>query len=268
MERELRLLNYRPKTIKSYTLCLRHYLAFLNDRHYFQGPAGLNPEQVREFLLMKQAAGLSSQTVALFLHALGFFQKNVLRSFQPLGIRIPKKSKKLPVVLTREEIQRLVDSLKNHKHRTLVALAYGAGLRVSEVIRLKVRDVLLDELMLHIKDAKGGKDRITVIPEKLRGDMQILMSGKEADDFVFASEGGGRLSERTAQKVFEHCLRKAGIFKAATFHSLRHSFATHLLENGVDIRYVQELLGHRNISTTQRYTHVTNLGLKRIRSPW
>ncbi len=262
--RELKLRNYRPKTIKAYTNCLRKYFEFLQNR----GTAlQIKTEEVREFLLQKQNEGLSSQTVALYLHALGFFQRNV-RNAPPLGIKLPKKSKKLPVILSREEIQQLVASIKNFKHRTLIALAYASGLRVSEVVRLKVRDVAQSELILHIKDAKGGKDRITIIPEKLRNDFIILMAGKEADDYVFASERGGRLCERTAQKVFEHALKKARIMKPATFHSLRHSFATHLLENGVDLRSIQELLGHSNIATTQIYTQVTNPMLKRIKSPW
>lgn len=261
---ELKLRNYRPKTIKAYTNCLRKYFEFLQDRGV---PLQIKPEEVREFLLKKQNEGCSSQTVALYLYALGFFQKNV-RNAPPLGIKLPKKSKKLPVILSRDEIQRLVGSLINFKHRTLIALAYGAGLRVSEVVRLKIRDVALDELILHIKDAKGGKDRITVLPEKLVSDLTILMAGKEPDCFVFESERGGRLTERTAQKVFEKALRKNGIAKHAAFHSLRHSFATHLLENGTDLRYVQELLGHSNINTTQIYTQVTNPMLKRIKSPW
>ena len=149
----------------------------------------------------------------------------------------------------------------------MITLAYGAGLRISEVMDLRVRDMLLDELTLHIKEAKGKKDCITLIPEKLKEDLRSLIAGKEGGDYVFASERGGKLSERTAQKVFERALHAAHITKPATFHSLRHSFATHLLENGVDIRYVQELLGHANIRTTQLYTQVTNPSLKNIKSP-
>ena len=147
-------------------------------------------------------------------------------------------------------------------------MVYGAGLRVSEVIDLRVKDIDFEELTLHIKQAKGKKDRITVFPEKLKASIQNSITGKDRDDFVFSSERGGKLTTRTAQKVFGNSLGKAGIKKEATFHSLRHSFATHLLENGVDIRYVQELLGHQNIRTTQRYTQVTNPKLKNIKSPF
>jgi site-specific recombinase XerD len=149
----------------------------------------------------------------------------------------------------------------------MLALAYGAGLRLSEVVNLKVKDLSLDELTIHLKQAKGKKDRITILSEKIKDDLKNYIVGKRADEFVFTSERGGKLSERTLQKIFQTALKKAKIKKPATFHSLRHSFATHLLENGVDVRYVQELLGHANIRTTQVYTKVTNPRLKNIKSP-
>lgn len=263
---ELRLRNYRPKTIKAYTACLRTYFDFLQKQGCTE--IRIETEEVRGFLLKKQNEGCSSQTIALYHYALGFFRKNVLKDWQPLGIKLPKRSHKLPVVLSHEEISQLVGIVTNRKHRTLLSLAYASGLRVSEAVRLKVQDIALSELVLHIKDAKGAKDRITIMPEKLCADLTILMAGKGLLEYVFESERGGRLCERTAQKVFEHALQKSGISKPATFHSLRHSFATHLLENGTDLRYVQELLGHSNIGTTQIYTQVTNPALKRIKSPW
>jgi len=124
-----------------------------------------------------------------------------------------------------------------------------------------------EELTVHVKLAKGQKDRISVIPKVLVSDLKNLVAGKSKNDLVFASERGGKLTTRTAQKVFENALRNSKIKKDATFHSLRHSFATHLLESGTDVRYVQELLGHQNIRTTQIYTHVTNPKLKNIKSP-
>ena len=132
-----------------------------------------------------------------------------------------------------------------------------------------MRTVKTDGLEHHLleKEAKGKKDRITIFPERIENDIQNLIAGKNSDDYLFESERGGRLTERTAQKIFENALKKSGIQKDATFHSLRHSFATHLLENGVDVRYVQVLLGHQNIRTTQIYTKVTNPAIKNIKSP-
>ncbi|MDP3965053.1 MAG: tyrosine-type recombinase/integrase [bacterium] len=184
-----------------------------------------------------------------------------------MEIRTAKKPKSIPVVLSRKEIEAILSVTRNMKHRFILALAYGAGLRVSEVVALRVWDLDLRELTIHIKEAKGRKDRISVIPEKLVHGLHSMIEGRPGEALVFGSERGGALATRTAQKIFENALKKAGITKDATFHSLRHSFATHLLENGVDVRYVQELLGHQSIRTTQQYTQVTNPKLKKIVSP-
>ncbi len=186
---------------------------------------------------------------------------------EKINLKFARRSKKLPIVLSREEIKNIIDAIRNPKHKLIISLAYGAGLRISEVISLKVKDVNLEELTIHLKNAKGKKDRITIFPEKIKNDLQNLIAGKNLNDYLFESERGGKLTERTAQKVFENALRRASIKKDATFHSLRHRFATHLLENGVDVRYVQELLGHRNIRTIQVYTQVTNPKIKNIKSP-
>jgi site-specific recombinase XerD len=140
-------------------------------------------------------------------------------------------------------------------------------LRVSELINLKVKDIDLQSLSIHIKWAKGQKDRITIFSKKLLEDISYFLSNKNLDDFLFESERWWKLTTRTAQAIFFAWLTKSWITKPATFHSLRHSFATHLLENGTDIRYVQTLLGHANIRTTQIYTQVTNPMLKNIQSP-
>jgi len=203
----------------------------------------------------------------LFLGAIKFYYRNVAISTQKINIQSAKNPKSLPVVLSRNEIKLILEFPKNIKHRLLLSLAYGAGLRVSEIVSLKVQDLDFNELTIHIKEAKGQKDRISVIPEKIVTDLKNFIAGKSKNDFIFTNEQGKKIVTRTAQKIFENVLRDLGIKKKATFHSLRHSFATHLLENGVDVRYVQELLGHQNIRTTQRYTQVTNPQLKSIKSP-
>jgi len=261
-EQELRLRNYSPKTIKSYLACLAEYFAF-----HGADPEQMNEDKIKEFLLRKQAKNYAPQTVNLYLNAIKFFYQQVLKVYKKIDIRFAKKSKKLPVVLSRQEIGQILDNIRNSKHKLLIALSYGAGLRVSEAVTLKVRDVQLDELTIHLKAAKGNKDRLTIIPEKLKNELYFLIQGRDGGDYLFESERGGRLTERTAQIIFAKALIKAGIKKDATFHSLRHSFATHLLENGTDVRYVQELLGHANIRTTQLYTHVTNPSIRNIKSP-
>jgi site-specific recombinase XerD len=261
-ERELRIRFYSPKTIKSYLYGLKEYFFF--KKINFEK---LNMNDIKEFLFHCEKKGISAQSRNLFLNAIKFYYRSILGKDTIIAIPSAKRSKSLPIVLSRDEIERLLQSTVNAKHRLLLSLAYGAGLRVSEVISLKVCDIDFNEKILSLKQAKGKKNRISVLPEKVADSLKNLIAGKTKNDVVFASERGGSLTVRTAQKVFERSLKKADIQKNATFHSLRHSFATHLLENGVDIRYVQELLGHQNIRTTQQYTHVTNPKLKNIKSP-
>ncbi len=262
LENELRLRNYSPKTIKSYSACVAEYLTSKQSNL-----DSVDIDFIKQYLLSKIDQGMASQSVNQKLQAINFFCRNVLKFNSKLDIRFAKTPSKLPIFLSRDEIQSILRVIPNTKHKTMIALAYAGGLRVSEVTAMKVKDINLSELTIHVKGAKGNKDRITVFPEKLIPVIIDQISHKQLDEYVFSSECGGRLTERTAQKVFEHALKKANIQKEATFHSLRHSFATHLLENGVDVRYVQELLGHANIRTTQLYTKVTNPILKNIRSP-
>lgn len=261
-EQELRIRNYSRRTISSYLFCLGKYFSFKED-----DLDRVNVDNIRSFLLEKARQKYSSQTINLYLNAVKFFYREIIRSPQSIDLRFAKKTKRLPVVLSRDEIARILLAIENRKHRLMVGLAYGAGLRISELTGLKTGDVQLGDLSLHIKQAKGQKDRITVFPEKLQQPLTKLLALKETQDYVFESSRGGRLSARSAQKVFAKALEKAQVKKGASFHSLRHSFATHLLENGTDIRYVQELLGHANIRTTQIYTQVTNPSLKNIKSP-
>jgi site-specific recombinase XerD len=262
IENELKLRNYSQKTVKSYLTCLSDYFRYIKE-------VKRNPELslIKTYLLEKNKRGLSPQTINLSLNAIKYFYREIFKSSVPVDLKFAKTSSKLPVVLSRAEIGKVIGVIDNKKHRLIVSLSYGAGLRVSEAVNLKIKDVNLEELTLHIKDAKGKKDRMTVFPEKLKMDLAEIMLLRTKDAYVFESARGGRLTERTAQVVFERALRNADIRKDATFHSLRHSFATHLLENGVDVRYVQALLGHTNIRTTQLYTKVTNPSLKKIRSP-
>ena len=262
IENELKLRNYSPRTIESYLGCLADYFKHIKI-------VKKEPEinSIKKYLLEKQDKGQSSRTINVHLQAIKYFYGEVMKNKTEIDIKFAKTASKLPIVLSRDEIRAILSAISNEKHKLIVALAYSGGLRVSEIINLKIKDINLAELTIHIKGAKGNKDRITIFPEKLSADIEKIISSRIFNDYFFASERGGRLTERTAQKVFENALKKTGIKKDATFHSLRHSFATHLLENGTDVRFVQELLGHANIRTTQIYTKVTNPSLKNIKSP-
>jgi len=261
-EKLLKLRNYSPKTVKAYLFYIGEYLNFSKTHRIKK-----KNDAIEKYLLSKQAKGNSSQTINLALNSIKFLYAETLGSKDKIIFKCAKKSNKLPVVLSRNEIEKIISQITNFKHRLMVSLGYAAGLRVSEVVNLKVKDIQLDELTIHIKEAKSKKDRVTVFPEKLSKDFQVLVVGKNNNDLVFESNRRGKLTTTSLQKVFTQALEKSGVKKDATFHSLRHSFATHLLENGTDVRYVQELLGHANIRTTQIYTKVTNPALKKIRSP-
>jgi len=269
---ELVIRNYSRATVKNYIACLREYfeaIPSLSKEGRPEGVGVVKPDEnmIKRFLLMKQERGYSSQTVNLYLNAIKFYYYQVVRNYFKLDIRFAKRSQKLPVVLTKEEILRILDCISNPKHKLMVALAYGSGLRISEVMSMKAKDVLLAEGTIHIKEAKGKKDRISIVSDKLMPDLETIILNKMPNDYLFESERGGKLTTRTAGAIFSKAKMKAGITKDATFHSLRHSFATHLLENGTDIRYVQSLLGHSNIRTTQLYTQVTHNAIRKIQSP-
>lgn len=262
VRRELTLRKYSPRTVENYIPALERYF-----RHKGHDLAHLDTEHLRSYILAMVERGAASQTVHVHLNAILFFYRELCGIRQSVGIRYPKKQSRLPVILSHAEIERMIAATPNEKHKRIIALAYGAGLRVSEVRDLVVRDIDFDRKCIHIKCGKGAKDRMTILPERLMDTLQRCTATSTPMQPVFPSERGGKLTTETLQKIMQHALWRADIMKPATFHSLRHSFATHLLENGTDIRFVQELLGHANIKTTQRYTHVTHLALHAIRSP-
>ncbi|HLG25888.1 MAG TPA: site-specific tyrosine recombinase/integron integrase [Candidatus Gracilibacteria bacterium] len=264
LENELRLRGLSPRTIKTYTSCVGFYLRYLGAGSDLMN---MDVEKIKEFLLHRQDSGAAPQTVNLYLNAIKFFYRHVVKAQASIDIRFAKRSLRLPVVLSHREVLLLIDSYRNRKHRLLIGLTYGAGLRVSEVVKLRVRDIDFERRLMTVRGGKGNKDRQSLLPMKLENQLRIICAARDPGDYLFESERGGRLSTRTAQKVFDAGLKRAGITRQATFHSLRHSFATHLLENGTDIRFVQVLLGHANIKTTQRYTQVTSHSLQRIVSP-
>jgi len=261
LTRELRLKNYSLRTVQAYTGQVYKYINFCGENWQNFGQ-----EKVEDFILDGQERGLSAQTLNLSIQALQFFYKSVLgKRWHKMSSL--KKSQKLPIVLSLEEIKKMLAVTENQKHCLMLALSYGAGLRVSEVVALRVKDIDFGGKVICIRGAKGGKDRISVLPSALEVSLRKWCLGKGANQLVFESDRGGKLTIRTAQKVFESALARSGINKDATFHSLRHSFATHLLENGASLRVIQELLGHSSSRTTERYTHVSNVFVGKVKSP-
>ncbi len=250
------------RTIQAYSQALCSYFAW--KKTDLEHP---DEENIRDFLLHEERRGCGPSSRSILLNAIKYYYRDVVRSKKEITIYSPKKQHKLPVIFTYDEVKQTLRATTNQKHRLLLSVAYGSGLRISEVLSLRIADMDLAQETIHVKQSKGRKDRITVFPQTVVQEMKNYVCERKGDEYVFPSERGGKLTSSTAQKILANAMQKAGIPKQATFHSLRHSFATHLLENGVDTRYVQELLGHRNIQTTQRYTQVTNPAVRRIKSP-
>lgn len=258
---QLKLRDYSPKTIRAYLGQLRGFVRYFHARH----PQELTGEDIRGYLLHLVQSDLSRSAVDQALNALRFLYSEMYH--QPFDLRHiprPKIQHKLPVVLSREEIQQLAVAAGNPKHRLMIEVMYAAGLRVSEVVQVRVKDVHLEDLTLFVP---GRKDRVTVLAESLKDALSRQIGGKSPADYLFPSERGGALTTRSVAKFFKAALDTSDIRKEATPHSLRHSFATHLLEAGTDIRHVQQLLGHARQETTRVYTKVRNLKRLKIKSP-
>jgi len=180
----------------------------------------------------------------------------------------PKKERKLPVVLSEGEVRRLFENLSNLKHKAMLMLVYSAGLRVGEVVRLHWEDLDEERGMIHIRGGKGKKDRYTLLSGIVVQALQQYWKVYQPREWLFEGEGPGKqYSIRSAEQVFKKAARLAGISKDVSIHSLRHAFATHMLEQGTDLRYIQDLLGHESIKTTEIYTHVSQRKVAQLQSP-
>ncbi len=243
---EIKLRKYSFQTGKAYIAVVNAFLK-----------SGQNP---REFLLGQ--SDRSSSTMRSVYFALQFFYRNVLHETFDGQIPLAKNKAKLPVVLAKEEVESMIRSTGNVKHKAVLALLYYGGLRLDEARSIMWQDIDFSREMIHLRTAKGGRERVLFLHPKAG---QILeFYGKGEEGLVFMSNMGRKYSKRTIQVIVENAARKAGIKKHVTPHTLRHSFATHLLEAGADIRHIQHLLGHKNLKTTQIYTHVANKDIKRL----
>jgi len=260
LKQEMKLRGFSNKTVKSYLYYITEVLKFAS-----KSPKNITGEDVRNYLEKKADNGKSSSTLNIAYSALKFYFEKILRRRFFANIPRSKKAKKLPEVFTKEEVKKILSTVQNVKHKLLLGLMYSSGLRVSELINVKVMDFNFKDKLLKVRQSKGKKDRITILSDKIAPVLEKYIKNKEIDDYVFESNRGGKLTQRSAQKIFSGALKDSGIKKKASCHSLRHSFATHLLENGTDIRYIQELLGHARIETTQVYTKVASV--RGIRSP-
>lgn len=257
---ELKLRGFSPLTVRNYVFFVKKFLEKTNKPEN-----ELNEDDVKTYLSMMFDTK-SKNTIMLAAASLKFFFNEVLK--KELGeIPLPKKDKKLPEVLTREEVRKLIEATDTLKSRLIIEALYSTGLRVSELVNLKIADLNLDEKVGWVRKGKGSKDRIFVISNILLEEIKDYLTEKGKERIYLFSKDKP-LTTRNIQKIIKGTKKRAGITKKATPHTLRHSFATHLLEAGTDIRIIQVMLGHSSLSTTQVYTHISTEQLKKVKNPF
>ncbi|CEG11435.1 Phage integrase family protein [groundwater metagenome] len=264
LKRELVSRNYISKTIKAYLYYNEDFL-----RAVKKNPPEVTNENAKNYLFyLAEQKDVSTSNLNIAINALKFYYGEVLKRDFVYEIKRQRKNKKLPVVLSKEKVSNILSSVSNIKHRALLMLAYSAGLRVSEVVKLRVEDIDAQRKLIHIRGAKGRKGRYTLLSEVTLKTLHLYRDEFKPNEWLFpGAEKGRHISIRTAQSIFEHANERAGIVKDVTIYSLRHSFATHLLESGTDLRYIQELLGHQSSKTTEIYTHASSRSLSKIINP-
>jgi len=264
LEAELRSRKYSPRTQRAYV-----YYNRLICRTLQKTPEELRPDDVTRFLAdMEKNREYSASALNIAISGIKFFFRNVLKNDGISEQHRPRHDERLPIILSKEEISKMLGMEKNPKHRLLLMLVYSSGLRVSEVVALKREHIDLSRKVIYVRLGKGRKDRSTLLSEKAAHFLEEYFAFYGIEKWLFPGQPSSHhLSIRSAQYIFDKALRRTGIPKKISIHSLRHTFATHLLESGTDIRYIQTLLGHANLRTTERYTHVAKRNILSIKSP-
>ena len=259
---ELKLRNFSERTVTAYVTHNKKFLEFNK-----KDAAQITEDDVKSYLAyLISDRKVSPKTVALVKAALKFYYDEVLKK-GIVNVKTPKAEKHLPTVLTKPEVKRLIENAKTAKSKLIIMTLYSSGLRLSECLNLRVKDLELDEKIGWVRGGKGNKDRLIILSESLIKALNGFKLDLNSESYVFTNKRGRPLTERTVQKIVARAAKKASIRKKVSPHTLRHSFATHLLESGTDIRKIQELLGHANLQTTQIYTRVSTEELKKVKSP-
>lgn len=265
-ENELNIIGYSQKTIETYLIYLNMFSEFIK-----KDLKEVNSDDVVNFLShLKTKKNSGSATLNLVLSAIKHFYNVFLKQNILIDIKLPKKAKKIPVVLTPKEIKDLVENTSNYRNKLIIEFMFSTGVRVSECVNMKITDLNFDEFTGNVIAGKGNKDRIIILSKNWVAEYKKYIeerNKKIKSEYLFCSDSGKALSVDTIQKFLKISASKAGISKKISPHKLRHSFATSLLENDVNIRYIQQLLGHANLNTTQIYTKVNTNKLKEIENP-
>lgn len=266
MQEDLVLKAYSLHTQKAYLRCARHFV-----KHYMRSPEEMGQQEVRGFLLhLVRDRKASPATLDMYINALKFLYNITLKRPKAVqGLDHPKRPKTLPVILSPEEVLSIFAAIRSVKHKAIIATAYAAGLRISEVCALRASDIDSQRRRIHVRAGKGKKDRYVMLGESLLELLrQYYRKARPQGEYLFPGYKPQRpISTTAVRQVLRKAVQQAGVAKKVTMHTLRHCFATHLLERGTDIRILQVLLGHSSIRTTLRYTHVTDPLVQKLVSP-
>ena len=266
MQEELLLKAYSPNTINTYCVEFSQLLYLLKDIPVDT----LTPERLRSYILYcVTELKLSENIIHSRLNAIKFYFEQVLHRDKVFFFNIPRPKKKsiLPKALSKNDVGKIFSQVENHKHLLMLKLCYGMGLRVSEIVNLKIANIDSQRMLVHIENGKGKKDRYVTLPESILEDLRDYYREYRPKTYLFEGQYGGQYSVRSAQAVFKNAMDKAKINKSVGIHGLRHSYATHLLESGTDMVFIQKLLGHQDIKTTEIYAKISNRHIGNIRSP-
>jgi integrase/recombinase XerD len=262
---KLTIMRYTQSTVRVYTECFREFINYYRDKKLEE----ITQSDINSFQrYLVDERGVSTSYQNQFINSIKFYYEKVMGGKRTTYyIERPRKERFLPEVLSEQEVTSIIGCITNLKHKCLIMTAYSAGLRVGELLNLRIHDIDSDRMFIRVNQGKGRKDRVTLLSKKLLELLRQYYREYRPKEFLFEGVAGGRYSQRSTQMILKAACRKAGIKKHVTMHTLRHSFATHLLENNTDIRYIQELLGHSNPKTTQIYTHITTKGFGQLTSP-
>ncbi|HMQ75718.1 MAG TPA: tyrosine-type recombinase/integrase [Flavobacteriales bacterium] len=265
MRRKLEIGRYSPRSIQVYLGATKQLFQHFPNKH----PNDIRTEDIEAFQHhLASVRKVSNSTLNQAVNAIRYYYMNVLGDERRVSfIERPRSERKLPSVLSEEEVTAILGSVANLKHQCILMLIYSAGLRLGELIHLHRTDIIPERKQVVIRGGKGRKDRITILSPKVLAKLDAYIEEYRPKEYLFEGQNGGPYSDTSVQAIFKQAKAKAGITAPATVHTLRHSFATHLLEKGTDLRYIQTLLGHSSSKTTEIYTHVSTKALGKIRSP-
>ena len=257
--------NYSEQTIRNYVSALKLFLEYISKLNVKE----VTDNEIQEYLYYcKTEKAYSFSSMKQVIATIRYLYLNVFNKPVPESLNIKlRKPSVLPTVLSAKEISKILKVTNNLKHKTILVLIYSAGLRLGELVNLEIGDIDSEAMKIHIRSAKGKKDRYVMLSENVLELLREYYKIYKPEKYIIEGQNGGKYSPKSVQSVFKRALKKAGIKKKATVHTLRHSFATHLLDEGTDIRYIQELLGHKRLETTQIYTHVSSYSINKIKSP-